>query len=68
MTHPHFATQHSATQRSADADPGATADRPPGPNQSFKDDLDGLIDATLLSGRTEQFADTTDQPGKGRND
>ncbi|MFJ2768919.1 hypothetical protein [Streptomyces sp. NPDC087300] len=61
MTLPHFATQHPA-----DAD--AAADRYPGPNQSFKDDLDGLIDATLLSGCNGQFADTTDQPGKGRND
>lgn len=68
MTLPHSATQHPATQHSADADPAATADRHPGPNQWFKDDLDDLIDATLLSGRTERFADTTDQPGKGRND
>ncbi|MEU1328558.1 hypothetical protein [Streptomyces sp. NPDC005865] len=56
---------HHVTQRSAAAD--ATTGSRPGPNQSFKDDLDRLIDSTLLSGCAE-FADITDQPGKGRND
>ncbi|MFE0173425.1 hypothetical protein ACFWZ2_13990 [Streptomyces sp. NPDC059002] len=62
MTLPTFATKRPAS----DAD--ATADRYPGPNQEFKDHLDALIEATLLPGCAEQPADTTHQPGKGRND